>query len=214
MIWRLPAARAAASVTASTRPWVLKFAAGLIRAPPCAGFKDSANTIKAGAVLSLDGKLFVVETSTHVEKGAQGKAFYNFELKDMRSGAKKNLRVPPSEKLELVSVVGVFRHPCLNCIGLLPRHPHTVMPSASTRRLVHLKVSLNKPAPMSLLYRDGSNLVLMDDETFEQLEVADSIVDSGSRRFLVDGMKLEVCVCNDVLCCECWPIQSFFRASS
>jgi translation elongation factor P/translation initiation factor 5A len=45
---------------------------------------------------------------------------------------------------------------------------------------------------MSLLYRDGSNLVLMDDETFDQLEVADSIVDAGSRRFLVDGMKLEV----------------------
>jgi hypothetical protein len=75
--------------------------------PPRVGFKDSANTIKSGAVLSLDGKLFVVEASTHVEKGAQGKAFYNFELTDMRSGAKKNLRVPPSEKLELVSFISL-----------------------------------------------------------------------------------------------------------
>jgi hypothetical protein len=53
-------------------------------------------------------------------------------------------------------------------------------------------VFLEKAATMSLLFRDGTNLVLMDDETFEQLEVAEAVVDAPQRRFLADGMKLQV----------------------
>mmetsp|Transcript_11974 Transcript_11974/g.23759 ORF Transcript_11974/g.23759 Transcript_11974/m.23759 type:complete len:204 (+) Transcript_11974:101-712(+) len=46
--------------------------------------------------------------------------------------------------------------------------------------------------PQTLLYRDGNKLVLMHEETFEQIEVDDDIVDPKIRRFLSDGLTLTV----------------------
>jgi elongation factor P len=47
-------------------------------------------------------------------------------------------------------------------------------------------------APFTLLYRDGSKLILMNSESYEQTEVDEETVDEGERRFLSDGMMVTV----------------------
>lgn len=44
----------------------------------------------------------------------------------------------------------------------------------------------------TLLYRDGNKLVLMQSESFEQIELDEETIDAGTRRFLTDDMAITV----------------------
>ena len=54
------------------------------------------------------------------------------------------------------------------------------------------RVHLGDPESYSMLYREGDMLMLMHDETFEQIEVLETAIDEIPRKFLFDGVKLEV----------------------
>lgn len=87
--------------------------------------------VKIGNIISYDGGKYRILKRTHVKPG-KGGAFYQFEMKEIIVGTKKNERIRSEDRLDKLET--------------------------SQREF-------------NFLYRDGDTIHLMDNESFEQIEV-------------------------------------------
>lgn len=90
-----------------------------------------AGEVKVGNIINYEGGKYRILKRTHVKPG-KGGAFYQFEMKEITVGTKKNERIRSEDRLE------------------------------------KLETSQKE---YSFLYKDVETLHLMDNETFEQIEV-------------------------------------------
>ena len=70
---------------------------------------------------------------------------------------------------------------------------------SSTKKNIRLRASedvefvqIENPEPYTLLYRDGKNLILMHETSFEQIELPDSTLSAVQHLFLQDGMVINL----------------------
>ena len=89
-------------------------------------------------------------------------------------------------------------------------------PKKSNTRLRSTEdVTVAEPDPpefYSLLYTEGSTMVLMHEETYEQMEVDSSIIREGITPFLSDGMRIRVAkYAGEPLLVTPWPARATFK---
>lgn len=119
--------------------------------------KISANEIKNGNVLELNGHLWVVVKNPDHTKPGKGGAYVQLEMKNLRSGNKLNQRFSSTDYVE--------------------------------------KAFLEN-RKMQYLYMEGENIVLMDQESFEQINVPSTMLGK-KMAFLTDGLEVEVSFHNE-----------------
>lgn len=109
------------------------------------------SSVRAGMVIDYEGKLWMV-TGHEIRTPGNLRSFNQVEMKEVKSGNKKNVRFRPDESIE--------------------------------------RVTLDQ-RDFQYLYKDGDNLVFMDQENFEQINIAADFM--GDRAaFLQDGMVVQV----------------------
>jgi elongation factor P len=109
------------------------------------------STVRAGMVLEFEGKLWVV-TSHEIRTPGNLRSFNQVEMKDIKSGNKRGLRLRPDEAME--------------------------------------RATLDQ-RDFQYLYREGDNLIFMDQENYEQITMAADFL--GDRAaFMQDGMVVQV----------------------
>jgi len=114
--------------------------------------KISANSIRTGNILVYNNDLWVVsKTPEHTQPG-KGGAYVQVEMKNLKTGTKRNERFSSSDYLE--------------------------------------KAELEQK-DYQFLYFEGDDIVLMDNQTFEQLSVGKEILDE-KLPFLTENMIVKV----------------------
>jgi elongation factor P len=105
------------------------------------GLMATTNDFRVGAVLRMEGELYIIEEYTHRTPGNL-RAFVQAKMRNMKTGNLKELRFRSGEEVEMVRM---------------------------------------EKKPMQFLYRDGSDFVFMDNETYEQINVPEKQVGAGSK---------------------------------
>lgn len=109
------------------------------------------SSVRAGMVIDYENKLWMV-TGHEIRTPGNLRSFNQIEMKEVKTGNKKNVRFRPDESIE--------------------------------------RVTLDQ-RDFQYLYKDGDNLVFMDQENYEQITIAEDFI--GERAaFLQDGMVVQV----------------------
>lgn len=116
----------------------------------------TTNDFRVGAVLRIEGDLWMIEEYTHRTPGNL-RAFVQAKMRSMKSGNLKELRFRSGEEVELVRM---------------------------------------DKKPMQYLYRDGSDFVFMDNETYDQINVAEKLVGDGAK-FLKESDNCDILFTED-----------------
>src|SRR5436190_20587323 len=116
----------------------------------------STNDFRVGAVLRIEGDLWMIEEYTHRTPGNL-RAFVQAKMRSMKTGNLKEVRFRSGEEVELVRM---------------------------------------EKKPMQFLYRDGSDFVFMDNETYEQMNVPGAQVGTGAK-FLKESDNCDILFAED-----------------
>jgi len=116
----------------------------------------TTNDFRVGAVLRMEGELYLIEEYTHRTPGNL-RAFVQAKMRNMKTGNLKEVRFRSGEEVEMVRM---------------------------------------EKKPMQFLYRDGSDFVFMDNETYEQINVPEKAVGSGSK-FLKESDSCDILFSGD-----------------
>lgn len=111
-----------------------------------------AINLRRGMGVSYEGKLCVVFSNEHVQKG-KGPSCMQTELKDVETGTMYKIRFRPDENLE--------------------------------------EIFFDRKK-MEYLYRSGTNLVVMDGESYEQVDIPVDLI-GDKILFLQENAELEIC---------------------
>lgn len=114
--------------------------------------KISANSIRTGNILVYNNDLWVVSKQPEHTQPGKGGAYVQVEMKNLKTGTKRNERFSSSDHLE--------------------------------------KAELEQK-DYQFLYFEDNNIVLMDNQTFEQISVSKEILDE-KLPFLTENMNVKV----------------------
>lgn len=114
--------------------------------------KISANSVRAGNILLHEGELYVVSKQPEHTKPGKGGAYVQIEMKNLKTGTKRNERFISTVYLERVQL---------------------------------------EQKEYTYLYSEDDNLVLMDQENFEQITLNKSIAGE-NLPYLTDNMVVTV----------------------
>lgn len=121
--------------------------------------KISATDIRVGLLIEHDGQLWRVARARHVHVGGRGGAYMQVEAKNLKTGAKNNMRLRTDEKVD--------------------------NPYVEQRK-------------MRFLYSAGGEDVLMDEENFDQHNIASEVLEA-RRGFLLPDTVVEVSMHEDAI---------------
>jgi elongation factor P len=115
------------------------------------GLMATTNDFRVGAVLRMEGELYIIEEYTHRTPGNL-RAFVQAKMRNMKTGNLKEVRFRSGEEVEMVRM---------------------------------------EKKPMQFLYRDGTDFVFMDNETYEQINVPEKLVGLGAK-FLKESDNCDI----------------------
>lgn len=116
----------------------------------------TTNDFRVGAVLRMEGDLYVIEEYTHRTPGNL-RAFVQAKMRSLKSGNLKEVRFRSGEDVEMVRM---------------------------------------EKKTFQFLYREGTDFVFMDNETFEQINVAEKTVGNGAK-FLRESDNCDIVFSED-----------------
>jgi elongation factor P len=116
----------------------------------------TTNDFRVGAVLRMEGDLYVIEEYTHRTPGNL-RAFVQAKMRSLKTGNLKEVRFRSGEEVEMVRM---------------------------------------EKKTFQFLYKDGTDFVFMDNETFEQINVPEKLVGAGAK-FLRESDNCDIIFSED-----------------